>query len=142
VIEGGHTHWQSEIVYISGDGTTRRPSYYHFKMMAQNFRGNSVTATDNQTIVKTFGAQDVTQIAVMIMNQDEFSSFGYTVRLNTGAVSGTNPLKVKIDAGIAAEYSDTISSQSSTMLIFDSSGVLKKKIQYKINDSAPVETSY
>ena len=96
------TFWSTiegdELGYISGDGTTKRPSYYHFQMMAQNFRGNSVTATDNQTNVKTFGAEDVDQIAVMIMNQDQSSSFNYTVRLDTGTVSGTNPLKINIDA--------------------------------------------
>jgi hypothetical protein len=104
--------------------------------MAQNFRGNSVTATDNQTNVKTFGAQDVDQIAVMIMNQDQSSSFNYTVRLNTGTVSGTNPLKINIDAGVAAEYNGAISTESSIVLIFDTSGVIKKKIEYKLYGNA------
>ena len=95
-IEGGSTYWESENGYFSGDGATKRPSYYHFQMMAQNFRGNSITATDNQTNVKTFGSQDVDQIVVMIINQDQSSSFNYTVRLNTGSVSGTNPLKINV----------------------------------------------
>lgn len=136
-IEGGATNWQSENGYFSGDGATIRTSYYHFQMMAQNFRGNSVSATDNnQTNVKVFGAQDVDQIAVMIMNQDQSSSFNYTVRLNTGTVSGTYPLKINIDAGVAVEYNGSISTESSIVLIFNTSGVIQKKIEYKLNGHA------
>lgn len=146
-IEGGPNHLDSEIGYISGDGTTLRPSYYHFQMVAQNFRGNSVTATDNQANVKTFGAKDVDQIAVLIMNQELASSFNYTVRLNTGSVSGTNPLKINIDAGVAAEYNGTVSAESSIVLIFNSSGAIKKKIEYKRTshadlDDPPAVTNY
>ena len=146
-IEGGGTYWESENGYFSGDGATIRPSYYHFQMMAQNFRGNSVTATDNQANIKTFGAQDGDQIAVMIMNQDQSSSFYYTVRLNTGTVSGTNPLKINIDAGVAVEYTDSISTESSIVLIFDTAGAIKKKIEYKLNGHAnsnlpPAVTNY
>lgn len=130
VIEGGSSHPATEIGYISGDGTTLRPAYYLFKMMAENFRGSSVTATDNQANVKTFGAEDDDQIAVMIMNQETSASFNYTVRLNTGTVSGTNLLKVKIDAGVAAEYNGTIAPESSIVLLFSPSGVITKKIEY------------
>ncbi|HEV7517165.1 MAG TPA: fibronectin type III domain-containing protein, partial [Thermoanaerobaculia bacterium] len=137
----------SELGYLSGDGTTLRPSYYHFQMMAQNFRGNSVTATDNQTNVKTFSAEDVDQIVVMLMNQDQSSSFNYTVRLDTGTVSGTNPLKINVDAAVAAEYSGTISTESSIVLIFNASGVIKKQIEYKLYGNAnsnlpPTVTNY
>ncbi|HEV8578770.1 MAG TPA: fibronectin type III domain-containing protein [Thermoanaerobaculia bacterium] len=130
------TFWSTiegdELGYLSGDGSTKRPSYYHFQMMAQNFRGNSVAATDNsQPNVKTFGAQDVDQIAVMIMNQDSANGFDYSVRLDTGTVSGINPLKINIDAGVAVQYNGTISTESSIVLIFDASGAFKKKIEYK-----------
>jgi hypothetical protein len=136
-----------ELGYISGDGTTKRPSYYHFQMVAQNFRGSSVAVTDNQANVKTFGAEDVDQTAVMIMNQDQSSSFNYTVRLDTGTVSGLNPLKINVDAGVAAEYNGTISTESSIVLIFDASGAIKKKIEYKLNGHAnsnlpPAVTTY
>ncbi|HEY0547005.1 MAG TPA: fibronectin type III domain-containing protein [Pyrinomonadaceae bacterium] len=154
-IEGGPPdHLDSENGYFSGDGTIKRPSYYHFQMMAQNFRGYSVTATDtvtatgnNQPNVKTFASQDVDQIVVMIMNQEQSSSFDYTVRLNTGAVSGTKPLKINVDAGVAVQYDETISPESSVVLIFDAYGTIKKKIEYKLYGNAtsnlpPTVTNY
>ena len=141
VIEG------NGLSYISSDGTTKRPTYYHFQMVAQNFRGSSVAATDNQANVKTFATADVDQIAVLIMNQDQSSSFNYTVRLDTGTVSGANPLKINVDAGVAAEYSDTLATESSVVLIFDTSGALRKKIEYKLHGHAdsnlpPATTTY
>ncbi|HEX6904656.1 MAG TPA: fibronectin type III domain-containing protein [Thermoanaerobaculia bacterium] len=127
----------NELGYISGDGTIKRPAYEHFKMVAQNFRGDWVAAADNnQANVKTFAAKDTDQIAVMIMNQDQSSSFNYTVRLNTGAVSGVNPLKINVDAGVAVEYSGTIATESSIVLVFDAAGNIKKKIEYKLNGHA------
>jgi len=143
VIEG------NGLSYISSDRTKKWPTYYHFQMMAQNFRGSSVTATKNPTNVnvKTFAAEDVDQIAVMIMNQDTASSFNYTVRLDMGTVSGVNPLKINVDAGVAAEYNGTLATESSIVLIFNASGVIQKKIEYKLHGHAdsnlpPVTTTY
>lgn len=131
----------------SHTGRSAATTYYYFQMVAQNFRGSSVAVTDNQANVKTFGAEDVDQTAVMIMNQDQSSSFNYTVRLDTGTVSGLNPLKINVDAGVAAEYNGTISTESSIVLIFDASGAIKKKIEYKLNGHAnsnlpPAVTTY
>lgn len=126
VIEG------NQLGYISSDGTTKRPSYYHFQMMAQNFRGDSVGASDNQSLVKTFAAKATDQVAVVIMNQDQSTSFAYTVRLDNGTVSGSNALKINADAGLAVESSGTIAAESTILLVFDSAGTLKKKIEYKL----------
>jgi hypothetical protein len=133
--------------YISSDGNTKYPAYYHFQMMAQNFHGSSVAASDTQANVKTFGSIDTSQIAVMIMNEDQSSSFNYTVRLDTGTVSGANPLKINIDAGVAAEYTGTIATESSILLLFNTSGTITKKIEYKLygnanNGTAPTVTNY
>jgi hypothetical protein len=121
--------------YLASDGT-KLPTYYHFQMMAQNFRGSSVVTTDTQANVKAFGAKDVDQIAVMILNQELSTNFAYTVRLNTGTVTGSNPLKVSVDAGVAVESTGTVNAQSSLVLIFDTSGTLKKKIEYKLTGHA------
>ncbi len=133
--------------YISHADGTLRPTYYHFQMMAKNFRGNVATATDNQTNTKSFAAKDVDQVVVMILNQDQSTSFNYTVRLNTGTVSGSNALKINVDAGLAVESSGTIASESTLVLKFDATGVLKTKIEYKLYGHAnsnlpPAVTNY
>lgn len=134
------TFWSTiegnQLGFISSDGNTKRPSYYHFQMMAQNFRGTVVNATDTQSQVKTFASRASDQVAVIILNQSNTTSFPYTLRLNTSAVSGTNALKVNVDAGLAIESSGTIATESTILLVFDASGVLKKKIEYKLNGHA------
>jgi hypothetical protein len=145
-IEGSTTSG-NELGFIGADGTTKRPSYYHFQMLAQNFRGNVAATTDNQSLVKTFGSKDTDQVAVLLMNQDQTNSFTYTVRLNTAAIAGSSTLKVNVDAGLAMETSGTIATESTILLVFDATGTLKKKIEYKLYGHAnsnlpPTVTTY
>ena len=134
VVEG------DELGYIGHDSGAKRPSYYHFQMMAKNFRGSVVTATDNVDNVKSFAAKDSDQVAVMILNEEESTDLSYTVRLNTTAIA-TSTLKVNVNAGMTGETSGTIDRQSSIVLIFDAAGALRKKIEYKrYGPGAPTET--
>ncbi|HVG25400.1 MAG TPA: fibronectin type III domain-containing protein [Thermoanaerobaculia bacterium] len=144
-IEGSTTSG-NELGFIRADGTTKQPSYHHFQMVAQNFRGTVVTASDNQSLVKTFAAKATDQTAVLLMNQDQVNAMTYTVRLNMATVSSST-LKVNVDAGLAVESSGTIATESTLLLVFDSAGVLRKKIEYKLNGHAnnnlpPTVTTY
>lgn len=135
------------IGFLDRTNGAKKPTYYHFQMLAQNFRGEYVDGTDNQANVKAFGSKDGSQVAVMIMNQDQGTNFNYTVKLNGDAVGGSNPLKINISAGIAAEYTGTIENQSTQVLVFDMAGTLIKKIEYKLNGHAssglaPVVTNF
>ncbi|HEY0371799.1 MAG TPA: fibronectin type III domain-containing protein [Thermoanaerobaculia bacterium] len=137
VIEGSTL--SEEKGYIGANGTLR-PSYYHFQMMAQNFRGNAVTATDNgKTLVKAFAAKDTDQIAVIILNQETATNFDYKVRLNNDTIT-TNTLRINVDAGVAAETTGTIAAQSTILLVFNSSGTLTKTIEYKADGNPPTTT--
>lgn len=130
VIEGSQ-QTGNELGFIGADGTTKRPSFYHFQMVAQNFRGNAITASDNQAKVKTFASKASDQTAVLILNQDNVSSYTYNVRLNMTTSTSSSTLKVNVDAGHALETSGTIATESTILLVFDANGVLKKKIEYK-----------
>jgi lysozyme family protein len=77
VIEGDSI--SNDIGYLARDGATVHPSYEHFRMMAEHFRGNALLSTDDQPNVKTFAAIDSDQIVVMILNQDAAASFPYTI---------------------------------------------------------------
>src|SRR5207247_1000548 len=130
VIEGNST--ALNIGYLDRTTGNKKPLYYHFKMMADNFRGNYVNGTTNQTTVKSFGSQNSLQTVVLILNEDLSSNYNCKVRLNTAAIAGTSNLKININANIANEYTQVIPSQSSVLLIFNSAGALIKKYEYSL----------
>jgi hypothetical protein len=145
VVEGNNT--ALNIGYIDPQTGNKKPMYYHFQMMAQNFRGNMVEATSNQTNVKTFASKSGTQINVMIMNQELSTNYNYTVRLSNSTVSGNNALKIAVNAGVNIEYNESIQSQSSLVLTFNTAGVLIKKTVYTLSGHAnsnqpPTVTTY
>jgi hypothetical protein len=135
------------IGFLDRNNGAKKPSYYHFQMVAQNFRGEYTDATDNQPNVKAFGSKDGSQVAVLVLNQDAGTNFEYTVRLNGDAIQGTNALKINVSAGIAKEYAGSIENQSTQVLVFDMAGNLVKKIEYKLSGHAsagqpPVVTNF
>lgn len=134
IIEGGGAN--TDIGYLNGRTGVKKPSYYHYQMMAQNFRGKYASSTDNLANIKTFASVDGNQVSVIILNQDEVSSLNYTVKLNTASVGGTSTLKINVDAGISKEHSDFIHNQSTILLVFDLQGNLLKRIEYKLDGHA------
>jgi hypothetical protein len=116
-------------------------------MMADNFKGNVANGTSNKTNVKVFGSKSSTEINVLVMNQESTGSYNYTVRLNNGTVSGSNPLKINVDAGVATEYTDVISNQSTVLLTFNTAGTIIRKTEYSMATQAlaglpPVTTTF
>lgn len=134
VIEGNST--ALNIGFLDNSTGNKKPLYYHFKLLADNFRGNYVNGTTNQVNVKSFACQDGQQVAVMILNEDLTNNFTYTVRLNTTAIAGTSALKINANAGLAKEFTDVIQNQSTTLLLFDASGNIIKKSEYKLSGNA------
>ncbi|MBA3971004.1 MAG: T9SS type A sorting domain-containing protein [Bacteroidetes bacterium] len=134
VIEGNTT--ESSIGYIDPVTNNKKPTFYHFKMMADNFKGNFANGTSNKTNVKAFGSKNSSEITVMVMNQELTGSYNYTVRLNTTAIAGSTALKINLDAGVAMEYNDVIPSQSTMLLTFNASGTLLKKTEYSLTTHA------
>jgi PKD repeat protein len=133
VIEGNSE--ASNIGYLDRSTQNKKPLFYHYQMMAQNLTGTVATATSTVSNVKTFGSKNG-DIKVMIMNEDAALNYNYTVRLNTASVSGSNPLKITVDAGVAVEYSDNIPNQTTIMLTFNSAGTLTRKCVYSMTGNA------
>jgi hypothetical protein len=134
VVEGNNV--DLNIGYIDKFSGNRQPSWHHFRLMADHFKGAYAHGTDNQANVKAFGSKSSTQVAVLILNQSSSTNHNYTLRLNTSEVSGSNTLKINIDAGISREHSGTIQNQSSTLLVFDPAGNLMKRCEYKLSGHA------
>ncbi|MGQ0829310.1 MAG: T9SS type A sorting domain-containing protein, partial [Bacteroidota bacterium] len=135
VIEGSNSV-QDNCGYIDPHTGNKKPVFHHFKMMAENFKGNSVNCTSNQTNVKSFGCQNEQETCVLIMNQDLTKNHDFTVRLNAASISGSDPLKINVNANIAQEYSDVIPNQSSILLVFNPSGRIVRKIEYSLINHA------
>ena len=134
VIEGNSV--ALNIGFLNKFNGNKQPSYYHFKMLADNFRGVYYTGTDNQGDVKVFGSKNELQTTVVILNQNSTTDHVFNLRLNNENVTGSQTLKINIDAGISKEYSGTIQNQSTTLLIFDNLGNILKKCEYKMNGHA------
>jgi len=134
VIEGNST--ELNIGYLDRTTGAKKPLYYHFKLLAENLKGNYIDGISNQVNVKTFGSQNSQEISVLILNQDLTNSYNAKVRLNSAAIAGTNNLKINIDAGIDVEYTDVIPSQSSVVLTFNSAGTIIRKTEYSLLGNA------
>ncbi len=134
VVEGNSI--SNNIGYVNPSDGMKKPTYYHFQMLAQNFRGQYIDGTTNNTKVKAFGSKDGQQISVMIMNQELAANLPYTIRLSSSAVTGTVATKVNINAGLEIERTDTIQNQTSVVLVFNSAGFLVKKITYSLAGQA------
>jgi hypothetical protein len=134
VVEGNGT--PLNIGYIDPTTGKRKPAYYHFKMMAENFKGNFIPGTSNQQNVKAFGSQNAQFIQVMVMNQDQGANHNATVRLNSSAISNSNPLKINVNAGINIEHNEQINANTTVLLTFNPQGSLIKRTVYSLNDHA------
>lgn len=145
VIEGNSV--MENCGYIDTYTGKKRPLYYHYQLMAENMKGNNVNCTLNQLNVKSFASEDAQQISVIIMNEDAFASHPYTVRLNNATILGSSSLKINVNSGVQAQYSDVIKDQATVVLVFNKSGTLLQKCEYSLTDHAvaglpPVCTSY
>lgn len=134
VVEGNTT--ATNIGFVDPGTYIKKPSFFHFKLLAENFKGTYANGTTNQLTVKSFGSKDAQQISVLILNEDQTNNFNFTVRLNTDKVIKNNGLTININAGVSNEYVGQISSQSSILLIFNSSGAIIKKYEYSLTGNA------
>lgn len=134
VVEGNNT--TTNIGYIDPGTGNKKPLYYHYKMLAENFRGTFADGITNQANVKSYGCTNGQEVSVLIMNQELSANYNYNVRLNSTPIPGTIPLKINIDAGIAADYTDILASQSSVLLTFNSAGTIVRKTEYSLTGNA------
>lgn len=140
VVEGNNN--QSNCGYIDPFNGNKKPSYYHFQLLSENFRGKYLISNDNQNNIKCFSCQSNNNISVLILNQDLTNNFNYTIKLNNTNIQGNFNLKVNVDANINNEYSDIIKNQTTLLLTFNPQGTLIKKIEYSINNQIPIISEF
>lgn len=117
------------------------PTYYHYKLMTDNFKGTYYKSeiTGSNKDFKVIAAADSNYITVMLLNQkNSKSSYSYSIRLGNGIIPENSGVQVKIKniAGLDTTivYSDSIEDESTELLVFNYAGKLVKKISYKKSD--------
>jgi len=131
----------NELGYLDQVNSLPKPTYHHFKMIADNMNGGYCDGKDNNSNIKTFGSKNENEISVVIMNQDQFANFSYLLKLDTASASTNKPLVIYINAGISVLYEDEIPKESTVILVFNSSGQLIKKCLYRLSDEATAGSS-
>lgn len=133
VVEGNNQ--SLNIGYIDRISNRRQPSWHHFKMMSENFSGYYAPTKINLPNAKAIASTDENKVALMLLNQSMVTSRDFTVKLNNTAISGDDPMKVNVDAGIDREYQGHIPGQSTVLLVFDGQGNLVKKCEYSLENA-------
>ena len=137
--------------YISacGGSNAKRPTYWHYKMIAENFAGTFLTNlyTSNGANHKAFAYKNTTtsELGVIVINQDIQSPRGtdvitksFRINFNNSTPSGSYDMKFYFNgsASAIAEYSCTIKNEATMLLVFDTNtGVLKKRVEYSLQDA-------
>ena len=135
VQEGNGARGTGDLGYLDGSTLATikpRSAYYHELLVAENLRGTYLAATDNQATVSVLASTSNGTTAVMLLNKSDATDYPFTVQLDGSAVPGAAALKVNVPAGISASYTDKIFNQSTLVLLFNSQGVLTRKITYSL----------
>ena len=127
----------------------KRPSYYHFSMIANNFKGTFLPNlyTTNATSHKAFGYKNtnLNEIGVLIMNMDEQQSVpkgtdNTTISVgirtnNSDPVAGT--IKVKLDGSVSSiDYTCNITRETTMLIVFDiNTGAVKRQEIYNLGQA-------
>ncbi|HEX8514777.1 MAG TPA: T9SS type A sorting domain-containing protein [Bacteroidia bacterium] len=155
-------NYAGNIGYLNQDATpgstwgaagSKKSTYYHFQMMANNFKGEFLSPAisgSNSSNIKAYAASDGNRIAVMILNQQDGSnpSRSLTVSLNGGGSGsdinlnlglGLSPSPSNYVTNNSTSYLLNIANQSTVLLLFDCKGNFSGRYDYKMSSatSAP-----
>ncbi|RYY21346.1 MAG: carbohydrate-binding protein [Cytophagaceae bacterium] len=137
VQEGNGARGTGDLGYLDGATLATikpRSAYYHELLVAENLRGTYLvpTVTGSPAGVSVLASTSNGTTAVMLLNKSDATDYPFTVQLDGNAVPGPAALKVSVPASISASYTDKISNQSTLVLLFNSQGVLTRKITYSL----------
>jgi hypothetical protein len=110
-------------------------------MLTQDFGGQYAPSTSSLANVKVLATVDTAHVAVMILNEDETATYPFSLSLTVGASAN-----IIVDAGVTAQTSGSIGPQATQVLVFDTTGVVKKKTDFSLAGyqagNAPTTTTF
>ncbi len=125
MFENGGGRRGTDFSFIDGEKMTPRPSYRHMEMVAKNFSGFYVDGKSSLSDILIFGSVDGNKLAIMVMNRG-IDSVAYDLGLNyANQPSGSNSVKLMVNAQSNQEYSGTIGALATQTLVFEGDEVLK-----------------
>jgi hypothetical protein len=115
-----------------------RSHFYHMQFISEYMSGSYLDGTSSQDTIRAFGSIDLDlgRITVMLLNLDTTESQTCIVRLNSSPIE-TDECHVLIPVGLEADMEQTITKQTTMVLVLDLQGQLTKAIAYSIGDPAP-----
>ncbi|QBN20406.1 Ig-like domain-containing protein [Flavobacterium nackdongense] len=114
---------------------------HHYKMLAQNQRGNYMSGqiNDNQSNdLVDFGMQDSNGYTIMLINENTTTDFTYSVKFSTTAndySAKASTIKFRFNATENIDFDGTILKASTLVFTFDADGNLIKQMEYKSTDT-------
>jgi hypothetical protein len=133
VVEGGDNS-TTDHGFISNSTGILRPTYHQFSMMTKYFVGDYYDASTNQSNVKVGASKNGQEgWAIVVHNYETSTDFPMRLRLDNTSVSGSEALKVNINANLNNELTETITANSTTVLFLSPNGWYKGKMVYDLN---------
>jgi hypothetical protein len=130
MFENSGSRQGSDYSAFDGQGFTPRASYWHQRMIAENFAGRSVATTSPRADIMVFAAHDPARnsTAIMIMNLGRSPRVPYTLHFDRSGEAAPDGVNLTIDVGLGLSYTDSIAAVSTQVLVFSGEG--SKKTTY------------
>jgi hypothetical protein len=136
---------QTDIGYIGQESGFKQPSYYHFKMVAENFKdqflSNLVPANTNAREHKAFGYKNGTEIGVLIMNQTQGTgSKTFSINFNNSSPASSD-IEIQLNGSTTENFECKIPNETTYFLKFDydpgngNAWTLIEHLEYGINEA-------
>jgi len=119
--------------FIDGQGLTPRPSYWHLELVAKNFRGEYLDGATNLPYIRAFGSRHNDRVCAMILNLEETGARSYTLRFDDRRIKAT--CAINLDGGLEVQYNDSISNQTTQLLVFLANGTPVRKYTYGVDQA-------
>src|ERR1035437_2170298 len=127
--------------YISACNDQKRPTYWHYQMVANNFSGTYYSNSHTYTNYKAFAYKNASEIGVLIMNQDQQNPRGtdnstqaFTINFNN--TPGSSGMDFAFPCSLSVTYSGcSIQKETSMLLKFNLSGAFQSSQTYSLQDA-------